>query len=55
MLFNQYVCYPPSRNMTSLHFPVPLKPGQAMCLTLANKILAEVTRYFQAKAFTIYV
>lgn len=56
MLFNKYVCcHPSSRNMASLHLPIPLKLGQAMCLTLANKMLTEVTPYFRAKVLTNYV
>lgn len=56
ILFNKYVCcYPSSRNMASLHLPIPLQLGQAMCLTLANKMLTEVTPYFQAKVLTNYV
>lgn len=53
MLFNKYVCCHPSS--TCLHLPIPLKLGQAMCLTLANKMLTEVTPYFQAKVLTNYV
>lgn len=56
MLFNKYVCcHPSSRNMASLHLPIPLKLGQAMCLTLANTMLTEVTPYFRAKVLTNYV